>query len=290
MSNLFREEYLKSQRMQGFGATILPPQRVTRVAAIVALCMLAMFAAVLGVLKYERVVTYRGVFSHNSRTIVLASSSGDNIVVERLLLKAGERVVPGSSVLVASTQSGSSAGPKYVTNTRMSQPSIVVGHDGERRPVSVLMSTQEGYLERYLVDHSQTVAPSQPVALLSSDANQLGLRVLVDSEALGYLRVGEQVYIRVDAFPYQKSGSIKGYVSGISGSAVTPDQGARISDEAQKSLGMFAVEIDLERSNGPAFASSLKPGMMASVDLPREKASLLSWLVTSLKSSGSKNG
>jgi membrane fusion protein len=103
------------------------------------------------------------------------------------------------------------------------------------------------------------------------------------TRAFGFVRVGQQVRILYDAFPYQKFGTYRGSVLKISQTILT-------SNDASGPIALkepaYRVTAALERPDIDAYGQkiSLRPDMLLKADVILDKRSLMSWLLDPLLS------
>ena len=135
----------------------------------------------------------------------------------------------------------------------------------------------------------QAVAPGEVLAWLTPADSRLQAQLYAPSRAIGLLRPGQPVRLRVQAFPYQHFGWLPGRVSRV---ASTP---ARAEDvwpalpapaEAVAREPLYRVTVTLERQSMPDPQGSaelpLRTGMQLEADVVLEKRRLIAWLFDSL--------
>lgn len=85
--------------------------------------------------------------------------------------------------------------------------------------------------------------------------------VFVPNKDIGYIRLGQEAKVRVDAFPFSRYGDIPAKVSQIAADALAPSP--------EKNFYSFPVKLDLERSTlkSDNMAIPLKPGMSITTNL-----------------------
>ena len=115
----------------------------------------------------------------------------------------------------------------------------------------------EATLEVLNVKVGDIVAPNRPVATLLLTA-PLWVRVYVREDWLGYITVGDNVDVRVDAFPDQL---FKGSVVQVDRKAEFTPRNVQTADERARQL--FGVKIQL------SFDRRLRAGMTAEATFPR---------------------
>lgn len=130
-----------------------------------------------------------------------------------------------------------------------------------------------------------TLVPGRPVlTLLPKDARYY-VELLVPSRAIGFIRTGAPVDLRVDAYPHQKYGALHGRVAAISGTVVQPAD-YRVPIAAQ--FPSFVVKVSLESQAIDAHGSSLplQPGMTVLADVARDRRRIIEWIFAPVISAG----
>ena len=100
------------------------------------------------------------------------------------------------------------------------------------------------------------------------------------SRAIGFIRPGNTVLLRYQAYPYQKFGHARGTVLSISRSAMSgDDMPAAAGREA-----LYRITVSLHnqtmRAYGQAYA--LQPGMLVDADILLEQRMLYEWALEPL--------
>jgi membrane fusion protein len=120
----------------------------------------------------------------------------------------------------------------------------------------------------------QTVSPATPLMAIIPDGAQLQAVLSVPSAAIGFVKVGQEVRIGVDAFPYERFGTVVGRVLSVAESPLN------IRDADGSALSSYPVRVRLERKSVEAFGRKepLIPGMTLTARIVTERQSLLEWL------------
>jgi|TARA_B100000674_G_scaffold499200_1_gene542741 HlyD family secretion protein len=143
-----------------------------------------------------------------------------------------------------------------------------------------------------LLDNSIVKAPiSGTVFELSAKDNQIATlgetlmeiipdnpakaEVFVSNRDIGFVRLGQQTRVRIDAYPFTKFGDIKGSISSIGADVLEPDE--------TNSSFRFPVVINLSSTvlNSQGLELPLKPGMSVQANLKLREKRLVS-LVTDM--------
>lgn len=130
-----------------------------------------------------------------------------------------------------------------------------------------------------------TLVPGRPLlTLLPSDARYY-VELLVPSRAIGFIRRGAPVELRVDAYPHQKFGALRGSVAAISGTVVQPED-FPVPVAAQ--VPSFIVKVSLESQSIDAHGLSLRlqAGMTVQADVERDRRRIIEWIFAPAISAG----
>jgi len=165
----------------------------------------------------------------------------------------------------------------------LSQEAVQMEADGElllRAPVGGLVASR-------LVEAGQAVQAGQPILSLLPDGSALRAQLLVPSAAVGFIKPGDRVLLRYQAYPYQKFGSHQGEVIRVSRSALAG--GARPGESSEP---MYRVLVSLDRQSVLAYgrAEALRPGMRLEADIMGERRRLYEWILEPLYSVTGKVG
>lgn len=124
----------------------------------------------------------------------------------------------------------------------------------------------------------QSVGPQIPVMYVLGDTARMEVELYAPSRAIGFARVGQEVRLMYDAFPYQQYGSFKGHVVEIARTALSPDE---IDAPVKLDEPAYRVRIRLDRQAIHAFGRQypVQPGMTLRANVILERQSFLDWLM-----------
>lgn len=120
----------------------------------------------------------------------------------------------------------------------------------------------------------QTATGQEPLMTIVPLHSPLRAQLAVPAQAIGMVREGETVRVAVDAFPYQRFGTIDGRVIAVAGSAVLRGgQGA-------PPMPVYPVTVALQSGSVRAYGRSfpLVSGMTASARIVTQRQTLVEWL------------
>ncbi|MDZ7769118.1 MAG: HlyD family efflux transporter periplasmic adaptor subunit [Woeseiaceae bacterium] len=130
-----------------------------------------------------------------------------------------------------------------------------------------------------------TLVPGRPVLTLLPNDARYYVELLVPSRAIGFIRTGAPVELRVDAYPHQKYGALHGTVAAISGTVVQP---ADYPVPIAAHVPSFVVKVSLESQAIDAHGLSLplQAGMTVLADVERDRRRIIEWILAPVISAG----
>ncbi|OBZ94570.1 protein secretion protein [Pararhizobium polonicum] len=133
----------------------------------------------------------------------------------------------------------------------------------------------------------QTAAAQSPLLALVPTASSLEANLLVPPRAAGLIQPGQDVRLRIDAFPYQRFGAISGHVVQVS--RATYREGELLAPIAFKDT-VYRVTVSLERTSVTAYGEDrpLAPGMTLLGDVITDRRHFTDWVLDPLRAIGSR--
>ncbi len=116
------------------------------------------------------------------------------------------------------------------------------------------------------------------LAVLTPADGKLEAELLAPSRAIGFIKEGQEVHLQLQAFPYQRFGTLAGKVKSVSGTVLGP---ADVSIPGlQVHEPVFRVRVSLTSEEIVAYGQhhSLQPGMLLTAEVVLDRQSLLRWL------------
>ncbi|CTP83223.1 hypothetical protein A6R71_16780 [Xanthomonas translucens pv. arrhenatheri] len=125
----------------------------------------------------------------------------------------------------------------------------------------------------------QSVGAQQPMMAVLPASSKLQAELWVPTQAVGFLRTGEQVVIRYRAYPYQKFGQYLGRVQQVSRSSLSPSEANKTTGKDIKETS-YRVLVDLESQDVQIYGKpeALRPGMTLDADILLDRRRLIEWL------------
>jgi membrane fusion protein len=156
--------------------------------------------------------------------------------------------------------------------------------EGEVRRQIVITAAQAGTVTALRAAQGSSADISTPLLSILPAGSELTAQLFVPSKAIGFIQPGQDVQLRYEAFPYQKFGQHIGAVSGVSRSAVSPNElGAQLTGLTSLLSGdepVYLVTVELANQTVTAYgeAIALQPGMQLEADVRIETRRLIEWV------------
>jgi membrane fusion protein len=148
-------------------------------------------------------------------------------------------------------------------------------HEGRSR---VLVAAPiAGTVTALTLETGQTVPGGAPLATVLPTGSRLEARLLVPSRAIAFVAVGQQVLLRVDAFPYQKFGQVEAVVTAVEQAPISDGAGAPT---------LYRVTVRPARQSVLAYGreQQFKAGMTLEADILQDRRRVIEWLIEPLVS------
>jgi membrane fusion protein len=147
----------------------------------------------------------------------------------------------------------------------------------EARRETVIRAPMAGVVTNIAVNRGQSISADSPLAMVLPKGSGMHVELLVPTRAIGFVKAGQEVVLRYDAFPYERFGQYRGVVSDISRNVWSP--GERIGPLSAREP-VYRVDVKLDKQSVRALDQefALRPGMLVNADLLLEKRTLLEWI------------
>ena len=156
-----------------------------------------------------------------------------------------------------------------------------------RQSMVVLYSPADAVvLEVAKISIGSIVKEAEPVFTLVPIGDVLEADIQIDSQDIGYVKQGASGFVKIDAFPFQKHGTISGRLRTISQDAFRRDPSAAAGSDAYYGGRLALGRLRLD--NMPEQASLL-PGMTLTAEIVVGKRSVISYLLWPLTKATSES-
>jgi len=154
-----------------------------------------------------------------------------------------------------------------------------------------LTAPRDGTVTALIAHAGQTVVSGASLLSVLPAGDPLAAQLLVPSSAIGFVKEGQRVLLRYDAFPYQKFGQYPGTVSAVSGTTLSADE-TQMSGLARPEAGqreeMYRVTVQPDHPVVQAYGISMtiQPGMRLEASILADSRPLYQWVLDPLYSLG----
>jgi membrane fusion protein len=146
------------------------------------------------------------------------------------------------------------------------------------RTTSLVSSHMSSHLSSHLSSQMSTYAPDP-------SAHTLVAALFAPTRTAGFIQPGQEVWLRLAAYPYQKFGLAKGRVLKVSGTPIAPQdlphgQGTALMASTQSKEPLYRIQVELASQHVMAFgqAHSLRPGMTLDADVIHDVRGIWEWV------------
>lgn len=151
-------------------------------------------------------------------------------------------------------------------------------NDAEAHRAVFVLAPMGGRVAALPLASGQPVTAGATLAVMTPADGRLEAELLAPSKAIGFIREGQEVRLQLQAFPYQRFGTLAGKVKSVSGTVLGPNEisipGLTIHEP------VFRVRVSLAAEEIVAYGNhhSLQPGMLLTAEVVLDRQSLLRWL------------
>jgi len=161
----------------------------------------------------------------------------------------------------------------------------------EARREIVVPAPRSGTVTAIQAETGGGVTPAVPLLSIVPSGGRLEAHLYTPSRAIGFVRQGQRVLLRYQAYPYQKFGHYGGVVTSVARSALNPAElPAQLAGLAaggeRSSEPVYRVTVRLDSQHVTAYGKPvpLQPGMQLEADLLVERRRLIDWVLDPLYS------
>jgi membrane fusion protein len=152
-----------------------------------------------------------------------------------------------------------------------------------------VLAPEAGIVTNLLAEVGQVAEPNRPMLAIVPQHSALEAQLYVPSQAMGFVREGQTVLLRYQAFPYQKFGQAKGVVTSIARTALSPAELAAnglalIPSLQTRNEPVYRIHVRLEQQTLMAYGTPqrLQAGMVLDADILQERRRLYEWILEPL--------
>jgi membrane fusion protein len=150
--------------------------------------------------------------------------------------------------------------------------------ESEARRLQFVTARVSGRIAALPVTTGQTLAAGATVAVIIPAGGRLEAELLAPSRSIGFVKPGQEVALSLQAFPYQRFGTVPGTVRSVSTTVLAPAEVGLQGLNVQEPV--FRIRIALSREVMEAYGQAIpmQPGMLVSAEIVFDRRSLMRWL------------
>ncbi|MGQ9367156.1 HlyD family type I secretion periplasmic adaptor subunit [Azospirillum sp. A39] len=151
----------------------------------------------------------------------------------------------------------------------------------ERRSELVVMTAPSDAVVLEIAKRSRgsVAREAEPLVTLVPLDAPLEAEVQIEARDVGYLRAGDHARIKIDAFPFQKHGTVPADLRTISEDAFSRDSKAANAEQGSEAYYMGRLDLGAIDLRGVGDGSRLLPGMTLSAEISVGKRTVLSYFL-----------
>jgi HlyD family secretion protein len=147
----------------------------------------------------------------------------------------------------------------------------------KRNQLVILVSPSDAVvLEVAKLSPGSVARAAEPIFTLVPLGGDLVAEVKIDSADIGYVKLGAPVFVKIDAYPFQRHGGLTGVLNTVSEDAFRKESDPSVAMEAFYTSRIQLTETRLRKMSGQ---SRLLPGMTLSAEISVGKRSVISYLI-----------
>lgn len=150
---------------------------------------------------------------------------------------------------------------------------------------AIVLAPAAGTITALGYDLGQSVQAGGVIATVLPQGRVLEARLLIPSHAKSSVTVGQQVHMRIDAFPYQKYGLVTGTIKQVELNPI--NDGARAPDAPNvPDMPMYRATVALSTNSMMMYGKpkSFEPGLTLEANIFNDRRRLIEWIIDPLVS------
>lgn len=143
----------------------------------------------------------------------------------------------------------------------------------------VVKAERDGLISALQIKLGQYITTKTPLTSLIPSNSVFQSKLLVPTNAIGFVEEGQIVTMRYSAFPYQKFGLQYGKIIHVSKNVLLPDELNDSPIKLNNPVYIVSVSLDSQQVNAYGRFFPLRSGIELSADIQLGERSLLEWLL-----------
>ncbi|MCG7363993.1 HlyD family secretion protein [Roseomonas sp. ACRSG] len=161
--------------------------------------------------------------------------------------------------------------------------------EAEAKREVTITAPRSGIVTGIITQAGQTVAAGTPLLTILPDEEPLEAQLLAPSNAIGFVREGDRVLLRYQAYPYQRFGQFPGTISVISRATLRPEEVEQLISagaDRQQAPSLYRITVRPDQPFVTAYGrrEPLQAGMQLEAHILAESRPLYQWMLDPLYS------
>lgn len=155
--------------------------------------------------------------------------------------------------------------------------------EADARRSVVLTAAADGTVTTILAEVGQAANPGQPLLSILPADTGLEAQLLVPTRAAGFIRAGQTVALRYQAFPYQRFGHYQGRIVRVGRTVIQPNE-SNLPITLAEPVYRVTVALPSQQVQAYGQAMDLQSGMAVDADIWIDRRRIVEWLFDPLLS------
>jgi len=139
-------------------------------------------------------------------------------------------------------------------------------------------ASHAGIVTGIQVVEGETLKHNKPLFHILPKGSQLVAELLLPTRSAGFVKQGDKVRLRFEAFPYQRFGFMESEITRIDQTLIIPNE-VRLPIEFREPVYRLRTILKHQQINAYGKEFNLKSGMLFEADIMLEQRSLIDWLL-----------
>lgn len=147
-----------------------------------------------------------------------------------------------------------------------------------------ITAPESGIATAVTADVGQTADGGKPLLSIVPAGATMQAYLYAPSRAIGFVKPGDKVQMRYQAYPYQKFGQAQGTVTYVAKVALSGNELTSLVQQANGGEPLYRITVDLSAQTVKAYGrqQTLQAGMLLEADILQEKRRLYEWVLEPL--------
>ena len=161
--------------------------------------------------------------------------------------------------------------------------------ESEAKRRLVITAPESGIVTQVVDGTGQLVDATRPLLSIVPSAAKMQAHLYAPSRAIGFIKPGDKVLLRYQAYPYQQFGQATGHLKTVSRTAapiadISAMQSLAVANANTSNEGLYKITVELEQQDISVHGSrqALQAGMALDADIMQEKRKLYQWVLSPL--------